>query len=82
MWPFLALKGCFKRVLGPYLQRNLVSELIQYKNIFRIINLHILEDLARIIIKTGDLKLSFYFLQINEMTSSNIHILKKVILTF
>ena len=36
----------------------------------------------KILIKTGVLELSFYFLQINEMTSSNIYIMKYVILTF
>ena len=33
-----------------------------------------LQDLAKILIKTGVLKLSFYFLEIDEMTSSNIYI--------
>ena len=36
----------------------------------------------KILIKTGVLKLSFYFLKINEKTSSNIYIMKYVILTF
>ena len=43
---------------------------------------HILEDLAKIPIKTGVLKLSFYFLEINKMTSSNIYIMKYVNLNF
>ena len=43
---------------------------------------HILEDFEKILIKTGVLKLSYYFLQIHEMTSSNMYIMKYVILTF
>ena len=55
-------------ILGPYLQVDSVSELIEYIYIhFKITNLsHILQDLAKILIKTGVLKLSCYFLQINS----------------